>query len=250
MNMDDKKKSLKEIIGNSKQLVAFTGAGLSAESGIPTYRGAGGLWNRYDPSLYANYDYFLENPSYYWQFFRDIRYPSLKPAKPNAAHHALVELENQGILFQTITQNIDGLHQMAGQSKVCELHGNTRKIVCMDCKKKFPMEEIFEQIKKELPPHCTCGGFLKPDVVLFGEPLPQKALNDAWEAVQICDTFLVIGSSLLVYPAAQIPVAAKEKGAILVIINIDETPLDYRANLVIHKNASEVLSETIQQVRV
>lgn len=245
--MEDTIKKLKKAVFNSKKLVAFTGAGLSAESGIPTYRGTGGLWNKYDPSKYANYNYFLEDPSYYWQFFRDVRYPSLKPAKPNAAHYVLVELEKQGTLSHVITQNIDGLHQMAGQSNVCELHGNTRQIKCMDCKKKFPMDEIFQQIKKELPPHCSCGGLLRPDVVLFGESLPQEALKKAWHAAQACDTFLVVGSSLLVYPAAQIPLIAKENNAALVIINIDETPLDHKADLVIHKSASVVLSGIIRE---
>ena len=247
--MEDFIKKLRKVIFNSKKLVAFTGAGVSSESGIPTYRGTGGLWNKYDPSKYASYNYFLEDPSYYWQFFRDVRYPLLKPAKPNAAHYVLVELEKRGILNQLITQNIDGLHQMAGQTNVCELHGNTRQIKCMDCKNKFTMDEIFQQIKKEVPPHCSCGGLLRPDVVLFGESLPQEALKKAWHAAQTCDTFLVVGSSLLVYPAAQIPLIAKENNAVLVIINIDETPLDHKADLVIQKSASGVLSGIIREAK-
>jgi NAD-dependent deacetylase len=240
--MNDGIGKLKEIINCSKSLVAFTGAGLSSESGIPTYRGANGIWGKYDPSKYANYDYFITDPSYYWEFFRDVRYPSLEHARPNAAHYALVELENRNRLKQVITQNIDGLHQMAGQSNVCELHGNTRQIVCMECNKIFLMDEVFQQIKQELPPHCPCGGLLKPNVVFFGESLPQEGLDKAWRAARVCDTFLVIGSSLQVYPAAQIPVTAKENGAVLVIINIDSTPLDHIADLVIHEKALEVLT--------
>lgn len=240
--MNDVIDKLKEIISKSKSLVAFTGAGLSSESGIPTYRGTNGIWGKYDPSKYANYDYFITDPSYYWQFFRDVRYPSLEHARPNAAHDALVELEKRNILKQVITQNIDGLHQMAGQSNVCELHGNTRQIICMECHKMFSMDEIFQQLKKELPPHCTCGGLLKPNVVFFGESLPQEALNNAWQAARACDTFLVIGSSLQVHPAAQIPVRAKDNHAVLVIINIDGTPLDHIADLVIHEKASGVLA--------
>jgi NAD-dependent deacetylase len=236
---------LTEIIKNSEKIVAFTGAGLSAESGIPTYRGAGGVWTKYDPSKYASWDYFRENPSYYWQFFKEVRYPTLKPAKPNAAHYALVELEKQGKLFQIITQNIDGLHQLAGQSSVCELHGNTRKIICLACAQKFTMENIFGRLEKELPPRCSCGGMLKPDVVLFGESLPQEALRTSWQAAKVCDTLLVIGSSLVVYPAAQIPLFAKENGARLVIINIDPTPYDDLADLVINKSAVEVLSQVV-----
>jgi NAD-dependent deacetylase len=236
---------LKKIITRSKSLVAFTGAGLSSESGIPTYRGSNGIWAKYDPAKYANYDYFITDPSYYWQFFRDVRYPSLEHARPNTAHYALVELEKRSALRQVITQNIDGLHQMAGQSNVCELHGNTRQIACMECRKIFSMDEVFQQLAKELPPHCTCGGLLKPNVVFFGESLPQEALNKAWQAARACDTFLVVGSSLQVYPAAQIPVTAKENGALLVIINIDSTPLDHIADLVIHERASAVLTEGI-----
>ncbi|UCH94481.1 MAG: NAD-dependent protein deacylase [Candidatus Aminicenantes bacterium] len=240
--MNDGIDKLKEIINQSKSLVAFTGAGLSSESGIPTYRGTNGIWAKYDPAKYANYQYFITDPSYYWQFFRDVRYPSLENARPNAAHYALVELEKRNILKQVITQNIDGLHQMAGQSNVCELHGNTRQIVCMECRKILSMDEVFQQLDKELPPHCTCGGLLKPNVVFFGESLSQEALTKAWQAARTCDTFLVVGSSLQVYPAAQIPVTAKENGAILVIINIDETPLDHKADMVIHEKASEVLA--------
>ena len=170
----------------------------------------------------------------------------LKPAKPNKAHQVLAELEKKGILFQVITQNIDGLHQIAGQTNVCELHGNTRQIACLDCAKKFPMEDIYIRLDNEMPPKCGCGGLLKPDVVLFGESLPQEALTKAWQAAGMCDTFLVVGSSLVVYPAAQIPVLAKENGAVLIIINIDPTPLDHLADLVINQNASEILSKILE----
>lgn len=243
MNKKENINKLKEIISNSKQLVAFTGAGLSAESGIPTYRGAGGLWSKYDPSKYADINYFMQDPSYYWNFFKEVRYPILKDAQPNAAHFALAELEKQGKLILSITQNIDGLLQIAGQENVCELHGNTRKIKCLNCDKKYPMEEIYQLLDEKLPPDCPgCKGLLKPDVVLFGEQLPQDELNKAYHAAQMCDTFLVVGSSLVVYPAAQVPVIAKSKGAILVIVNIDPTPLDGEADLVINMKASEVLS--------
>ena len=246
MSLEEQVKKLKEIISNTKKLVAFTGAGLSADSGILTYRGAGGLWSKYDPSKYADYNYFLQDPSYYWSFFKEQRYPMLKKAKPNAAHYVLAELEKRGILIQVITQNIDGLHQIAGQTKVCELHGNTRKIICLDCRKKYPMEDVYGKLETELPPKCGCGGVLKPDVVLFGEALPQEALSKAWHAAQACDTFMVVGSSLVVYPAAQIPAIAKDNGATLVIINIDPTPLDYDAELVINLSAAEVLSPLVE----
>lgn len=240
--MEDKIKRFGDIIRESRKLVAFSGAGLSAESGISTYRGAGGLWSRYDPSKYASIEYFMRDPTYYWNFFRDDRYPMLKAARPNSAHRVLVELEKSGVLIQVITQNIDGLHQAAGQSKVCELHGNTRQIRCLDCRRTFPMEEIYQQLASMLPPVCSCGGMLKPDVVMFGESLPEEALKTAWQVARQCDVFLVLGSSLVVYPAAQIPVTAKESGALLLIVNIGPTPLDEMADLVIDGKATEVLS--------
>jgi NAD-dependent deacetylase len=244
--MEDAVVKLRKMIADSNRIVAFTGAGISAESGIPTYRGAGGLWTKYDPSKYADIHYFLQDSSYYWSFFRDVRYPLLKKAQPNKAHYALVELEKKGKLYQVVTQNIDGLHQIAGQSNVIELHGNTRQIVCLRCSRFFPMEEIYRRLESQLPPKCLCGGMLKPDTVFFGEPLPRKALDRAIHAARSCDMFMVIGSSLVVSPASQLPVVAKENGALLIIINIGSTPLDNIADLVIHENASRVLPLIIQ----
>lgn len=240
--MDKNIEKLSNIIKNAKKIVAFTGAGFSAESGISTYRGAGGLWSKYDPSIYANINYFLRDSTYYWNFFRDERYPILKKAEPNDGHFNLVKLEKQGILYRVITQNIDGLHQIAGQSNVIELHGNSRKIICMRCEKTYDMDEVYNKLKTEMPPKCSCGGNLKPNVVLFGESLPQHQLEMATLAARYSDTFLVLGSSLVVYPAAQLPIIAKEHGAILIIINLDPTPLDNIADVVIHKKASEILS--------
>lgn len=242
--MENLIEKLKDIFANSIHLIAFTGAGLSAESGIPTYRGAGGLWTKYDPGIYANINYFLENPSYYWNFFREERYPVIKQAKPNAAHYSLVKWEKEGKLSHVITQNIDGLHQKAGQSNVIELHGNTREIVCMDCNKIFSMEEVYKLLEYEFPPKCSiCQGLLRPNTVFFGESLPQKQLNEAMQLAQKCDLFLVLGSSLVVSPAAQIPKIAKDGGAALVIINVDKTPLDDISDLVIYDKVSKILSK-------
>ena len=243
--MEETVSKLKEIVSTSDQIVAFTGAGFSAESGISTFRGAGGLWSKYDPSIYADINYFVKDPTYYWNFFRDERYPVIKKAKPNDGHYALVELEKRGKLYRVITQNIDGLHQVAGQSDVIELHGNTRKILCMNCDKTYSMDEAYKLLQKELPPRCSCGGVLKPSTVLFGESLPQVALDMAMLAARNCDMFLVLGSSLVVYPAAQMPQIAKRNGAVLVIVNIDPTPLDEMADLVINESASKVLSKLI-----
>jgi NAD-dependent deacetylase len=244
--MSEKIYKLKKIISTSKKIIAFTGAGFSAESGISTFRGAGGLWSKYDPAIYANINYFNKDPSYYWNFFKDERYPVIKNAKPNDGHYALVKLENQGKIYQIITQNIDGLHQISGSSEVIELHGNTRKIFCMNCDKAYSIDKIFKQLKYELPPICSCGGILKPGTVLFGEPIPKNVLDMAIHSAQNCDMFLVLGSSLVVYPAASIPRLAKKNGAILVIINIDQTPLDDMADLVIHDRASKILLRLIK----
>ncbi len=243
--MDEMISKLKKFIAKSNQIVAFTGAGFSAESGISTFRGAGGLWSKYDPSIYADINFFIKDPSYYWNFFKDERYPVIKKAKPNVGHYALVELEKRGKLYRVITQNIDGLHQMAGSSDVIELHGNTRKIFCMSCDKTYSIDETYNLLKKKLPPRCSCGGLLKPGTVLFGEPLPEVALDMANLAARNCDMFLVLGSSLVVYPAAAFPEIAKKSGAILVIVNIDSTPLDDLADIVINNSTSKVLSKVI-----
>jgi len=203
------------------------------------------LWTKYDPAKYASIDYFNKDPSYYWNFFKDLRYPILKKAEPNTAHLALAKLEKDGKLHHVITQNIDGLHQEAGQMNVIELHGNTRQIICVNCSTTYTMEKAYEKLEKELPPKCSCGGILRPDVVLFGEPLPSEAIENAIQVSRNCDVFLVMGSSLVVYPAAQLPVIAKQNGAALIIINIDPTPLDGIADIVINKKASEILSNLI-----
>ena len=243
--MEEAISKLKKFVSNSDQIVAFTGAGFSADSGISTFRGAGGLWSKYDPNIYANINIFMQDSTYYWNFFKDERYPVIKKAKPNAGHLALVELEKRGKISRLITQNIDGLHQEAGQSDVIELHGNTRKINCLTCGKTYSMDETYKLLKKELPPKCSCDGNLKPSTILFGEPLPQVALDMAMLASKNCDMFIVLGSSLVVYPAASMPRIAKRNGANLVIVNIDPTPLDKDADLVINDNASKVLSKLI-----
>jgi NAD-dependent deacetylase len=235
---------LKEIVSTARRIVAFTGAGISAESGIPTYRGDDGVWHKYDPNKYANIHSFLKDPEYYWNFFKEVRYPVIKKAKPNKAHIALASLEENGKLEAVITQNIDGLHQLAGSKMVLELHGNTRLISCLNCKKQHTMDEVYSRLETQLPPLCSeCGGILKPEVVFFGESLPVTVLEEAVNITNECDLFFTIGSSLVVQPAASLPLMAKEKGAKLVIINKDATPLDTFADIVFHTTASEVLDK-------
>ena len=242
---DEAIEKIRDIIRNSEHIVAFSGAGLSAESGIPTYRGAGGLWSEYDPDKYANISYFMRDPSYYWRFFRDVRYPILQEAQPNEGHYALAQMESQGKCEAVITQNIDGLHHEAGQQRVIELHGNTRRFYCLHCGFTLTMDEAFQLLDRELPPKCGCGGLIRPDVVFFGESLPADALDEAAEAAARCDMFLVLGSSLVVQPAAQLPVIAKQRGATLIIINIGETPLDVLADFVFDASASVILSQLL-----
>jgi NAD-dependent deacetylase len=237
---------LLETLRSARYVVVLTGAGVSAESGIPTYRGAeDGVWHKYDPAKYANINNFLKDPAYYWNFFREVRYPVLKQAEPNRAHIALARLEERGVLKAIITQNIDGLHQLAGSRRVLELHGNTRRISCLDCRQGYTIDQVYQQLDTQLPPACSaCGGRLKPEVVFFGESLPTVVLEEATETTRRCDLFIVIGSSLVVQPAASLPVMAKQQGARLVIINKEPTPLDSIADLVFHNAASEVLGET------
>jgi len=242
----DNIKALASDMQKAQNIVAFTGAGISAESGIPTYRGEGGLWTKYDPTKYASIGYFLQNPSYYWNFFKDVRYPILKKVKPNNAHLALFEMENAGNFKTVITQNIDGLHQEAGSSSVIELHGTTRTIICTDCSRKYTTGEAFAKLKKQIPPLCSkCDGILRPDVVFFGEMLDPQILRDAYAEAGSCDFLLAVGSSLVVYPAADIPMRAKQAGAKLAIINKDSTPLDSVADYVINDAAGHILPQIV-----
>jgi NAD-dependent deacetylase len=232
------------LVRDARRLVAFTGAGISADSGIPTYRGAGGLWTEYDPAKYASIDYFRRDPAYYWRFFRDVRYPALDAARPNPAHAALAALERAGRLEAVITQNIDGLHQEAGSAQVLELHGNTRRFTCQLCGAALGLAAVWEGLATALPPPCPeCGGGLRPDVVLFGERLDEAVLRRAVEVARAADVMLAIGSSLVVQPAAGLPVLTMEHGGRVIIVNVGPTPLDRVAAVKIDARAAEVLPQ-------
>ena len=221
---------------------------MSAESGIPTFRGKDGLWSKFDPEKVASLAEFHRNPSLYWEFTR-WRNELILKAKPNPGHSALAELERRGKMAAVITQNVDGLHQEAGSRKVIELHGTARKARCLSCREEFPMEEIQKRLHEELPPRCErCGGLLKPATVLFGESLPQEALEEAMKLSRESDLFLALGSSLVVYPAAHLPLLAKESGARLVIINLDPTPLDSKADVVIYGKTGEILPQILREL--
>jgi NAD-dependent deacetylase len=195
---------------------AFTGAGCSVESGIPPFRGEHGLWNKYDPKM-LELDFFLENPGLSWPIIKNIFYDFFDYAKPNAAHRVLARMEKAGKLGRIITQNIDDLHQEAGSQRVFEFHGNSKQLVCLLCHRTYAVAEVSLD---HLPPTCReCGGLLKPGFVFFGEGIPKIPMQAAYEAAEISDVFLIIGTTGEVMPANQFPPMAKDNGATIIEIN-------------------------------
>jgi NAD-dependent deacetylase len=245
---------LAQLIIQSKKAIVFTGAGISTESGIPDFRSPGGIWSRYDPEDFT-IQRFLSSPvarKTIWKM--SIEGGLLAEAEPNLAHHAIAELHQLGKLDCVITQNIDSLHQKAGvpEDRVFELHGNVRWVVCLSCRRRFPMPEVLQRIKDGIAvPDCPdCQGILKPDAVFFGEALPQGTLREAIRRSQNCDLFIVIGSTLVIYPAAYIPTYATEAGATLAIVNLTPTPFDHYAEVVIRGKAGEIMSKVMEEVRL
>jgi len=240
-----------KIIMQSKKLVVFTGAGISTESGIPDFRGTGGLWTKYDPMKVASIDAFRSDPKAWWNWAVNLG-PGVLDAKPNKAHRAVAELDKMGKVDAVITQNIDGLHQKAGSKYVLEVHGSMATASCTRCRASYPREQVMELIRMgENPPMCDVdGGILKPDVVLFGEPLPPLIFQEATKKSMECDAMLIAGSSLVVYPAAALPALAKEKGAKLVLINEQPTEMDGQCDVVINGKAGQVLPKIVEACRV
>jgi NAD-dependent deacetylase len=235
------------LIGRARSVLAFTGAGISAESGIPVYRGEGGLWTKFDPYKVAHIDTFMRDPGEYWNYSRDHRRTT---AAPNPAHRALVALERTGHLRAIVTQNTDGLHQRAGSTHVVELHGSSHSVICLDCERRYSRAEIDAINREQCPPSCpACGGrYLKPTVIFFGEGLPPHALEEAQTLAAAADVVLIVGSSLQVYPAAGIPRLAREHGAELCIVNAEPTPFDGIAKVVVQGKAGEVLPQIVQRI--
>lgn len=237
-------KELLNLILKSKYLVAFTGAGISAESGIPTFRGSNGLWSKFKPEELATPEAFERDPVKVWSWYR-WRMELIARAKPNPAHYTLAELERQNILKCVITQNVDGLHQKAGSRRVLELHGNIWRVKCTSCNFKGELEKPPEDI----PPKCPlCNSLLRPDVVWFGEPLPQKVWEKAVEEALKCDVMLVIGTSGIVMPAALLPRIAWRSGAKIVEVNPEETPITALAHLKIRKPAGKFFNEVLKAI--
>jgi NAD-dependent deacetylase len=225
----------------SRHAIALTGAGVSTPSGIPDFRGPQGLWSRVDPELF-HISYFMADPLTVWKLYMEL-YRVLERAKPNRAHRSLAILEKAGLLKAVITQNIDGLHQKAGSMNVVELHGNGFNARCTRCGKTYPITSIIERaLEENEPPRCPrCGGLLKPDVVFFGETLPEEALRRALGLAWKSDLILVAGSSLAVSPANQLPWIVKRRGGVVIIVNLGETYFDKEADIKIEGPVEEVL---------
>ncbi|MHA1893561.1 MAG: NAD-dependent protein deacylase [Candidatus Helarchaeota archaeon] len=206
-------------ISESDHSVAFTGAGISVESGIPTFRGEDGLWNKYNP-IFLDTNYFVENPKKSWILIKEIFYDFFGKAKPNVAHQVLAEMEKRGYIKSIITQNIDNLHQLAGSKNVLEFHGTSKTLTCLNCNSKYDHGKLIEN----LPPHCPkCNGLLKPDFVFFGEPIPEAVHNNSIKEATISDLFILIGTTGEIMPASMIPFIAKKNGAKFIEINIERS---------------------------
>jgi NAD-dependent deacetylase len=234
------------IVEGGRSNAALSGAGISVESGVPPFRGKGGLWEKLDPMEFAHIDAFRRDPTKYWSvrgpFVRDLR-----RIMPNAGHLALAKMEEEGFLGAVITQNIDGLHQAAGSRNVIEFHGNVRSLYCMECGKRVGADDA---PLEDNPPRCACGGVLRPDVVFFGEAIPAGPMIKSQEAAMSCRVLLVVGTSGVVQPAASIPLMARRAGALVVEINPEETPLtELCSDIFLAGGAGEVLPRLYEAVR-
>ena len=236
------------LIRGASSVVAMTGAGISTESGIPDYRGPGGVWERQTPPTIGDYLENFETRRRFWQR-RLSDYPTLAAREPNAGHRALVDLERRGTLLAIITQNIDGLHQKAGNSpeRVVELHGNAHVLRCVDCGRTWDGDHVQQRLLNgEDDPRCeVCGGILRSGTVLFGDPLPEVSLDKAVLVSNACDVMLIVGSSLVVNPAARLPEIARRRGASLIMLNRTETAVDRLADVHILGEAGPTLRDLI-----
>lgn len=235
----DNVQELQKIIDESKRIVFFGGAGVSTESNIPDFRSVDGLYNQkydYPPEEILSHTFFMTNTEYFYNFYRDKML--FLDAKPNAAHMKLAQLEKAGKLTAVVTQNIDGLHQLAGSKNVYELHGSVHRNYCSKCRKFYDVDFI---VKSKGVPKCKCGGIVKPDVVLYEEGLDENVINGALKAISEADCLIVAGTSLTVYPAAGF--IRYFSGKNFVLINRDKTPADRNADLVIHDSVGKVLSK-------
>jgi len=244
----DQVEQLHELIGSAKRIVAFTGAGISTESGIPDFRSPGGIWTKYQPIYFDDFMSSEEMRREAWRrkFATD---ETMQQAEPNAGHRALAKLVEQGKMTAIITQNVDGLHQRSGvpESKIIELHGNSTYATCLDCGHRYELEPIKTafQGKGTLPVCEKCDGIVKTATISFGQAMPEIQMARAQDETMACDLFMVLGSSLVVYPAAGFPRIAKRRGARLVIVNRDPTDQDEDADLVVHAEIGPTMSRVV-----
>jgi NAD-dependent deacetylase len=242
------------VLASARYCIALVGAGISVESGIPPFRGAGGLWTRHGEPPMDQYAQAMSDPKAYWQSMLARRGSddeftrAIREAQPNDAHHALAQLERIGVLRHTITQNIDNLHFVAGSVAVTEIHGNRTKLRCIDCCARWPFEE-FALDEADLPPACPlCRGIVKGDTVMFGEAIPQAALAECYAQSEQADCMLIAGTSATVTPAAWFPQVVLERGGVLVEVNVDETPLSSLCEASLRGQAGVVLPGLVDAV--
>jgi NAD-dependent deacetylase len=250
MNTDQNAvEKIAQILAESSRAIAFTGAGISTESGIADFRSPGGIWSKYQPVLFRDFLQSEDARRRYWKMKKE-GYHELKMAKPNDGHRALACLEASGKIVAVITQNIDGLHQDAGSRRVMELHGTSRYCLCLECAARFDPDEIQKSMEAgvEVPLCKHCGGLLKAATISFGQSLPAEVLAEAFDLSMSTDLVLALGSSLVVEPAASIPLQAKNNGARLIIVNHTETPLDGLADIVVHQSIGATLSEVVKHM--
>ena len=248
--MNDKIAQIATKIKEGGKNVVFTGAGISTESGIPDYRSQGGIWDKFRPVYFDEFMSSKDARVEYWRRWEEL-YQGITQAVPNPAHISLARLNELGLLQAVITQNIDGLHQASGvpDEKIVELHGNTCRIRCMSCRKISAIDGVQQRLSGgDRAPECDCGGFLKPDTISFGQAMPVAAVEKSVTLSSQCDFFLIVGSTLVVQPAAQMPVYAKNNGAFLAIVNLSETPCDDMCDVLIRDKAGNVLQQIIKMV--
>lgn len=246
--MQDTRLLAAEAIKKTKNMISLTGAGISVESGIPDFRSAGGLWEKYDPSIYASIETFNNHPEKAWDMIFEM-VEVTAGAVPNPGHTALAELEAMGYLKAIITQNIDNLHQEGGSKEVIEYHGNASRLECQKCKSSYGAED-FDISTREIPRCRKCSRILKPDVVFFGETIPSEALLQSENLARFADAVIVVGTSALVYPAASIPYEAKERGATIIEFNIEKTGLTRQiTDIFIEGPAGTTLPQVVEALK-
>jgi len=241
-------KKVAQIIRDAKRVTAFTGAGISVESGIPPFRGKNGLWNKYDP-VFLDIGYFHNHPKESWKLIKEIFYDFFGQAEANDAHYALAKMENAGLLQAVITQNIDNLHQEAGGQTVHEFHGTSRTMACVNCGQKIESAKVD---LNNLPPHCpNCGGILKPDFVFFGEPIPEPSNRLSFHEAEISNVFLVIGTTGEIMPACMIPQVAKNNGITIIEINTKPSKFTHQiTDIFLHDRATVAMNRLAEELGI